>query len=90
MSETNQPRPMTSAEMVAMVRAQGKTEKPTKGLTEWTRNATLAEAMGAMGFTVVYVAEPTNGTSAPYWRLNCNGNRFRAIVKLLRDAGAQV
>ena len=81
---------MTSAEMVELVRAQGKTEKPTKGMTEWTNDPVLAEAMGVVGFRVEYVATPTNGTTRPYWRLNCNGNRFRAIIMLLRAAGREV
>lgn len=86
---------MTVEQMVAAVKAaaKGKPEKPTKGLTEWTGNADLAKAMAALGFTVVEAvstATSPGATGRVYWRLNCNGNRFRGIVKLLRASGAAV
>lgn len=82
---------MNANEMVELVRAQNKVEKPTKGLTEWTTNETLAQAMKLLGFTVVETPATSYmvsiGHSGNYWKLNCNGNRFRAIKDLIRAAG---
>ncbi len=82
---------MTVAQMVELVRvaAQGKAEKPTKGLTSWTDNRALAETMSALGFTVVETPSKSKPGTV-YWKLNCNGNRFRAIILSLRAAGAPV